>query len=167
MDKTRLLLLAAIACAAPFQPDYGTWGFTNLEYTQDDCKLAGAFPAETLAAAVFEMNELSDGFTMENALLDEPLTCALDGFEYTCSTVLDVDAAEWPEGSENTGAPEATTSYDVVISGLFEFTTEASFDFAATATCAGADCEAYYAELGVSDGCMTAVAATLIHEGDQ
>ena len=166
-----LPLLMVMACgdksdtAVDFSPAEGSWSYSNLAYTMDECGLEADFSAEALEVIVWTLTLTDDGMDLAAPALD-PVSCTLDGMDFTCDVTLTVEASEWPDGSANKGDPDVTTQSLGTVLGTFSDEETGSLTFSVTSTCEGADCEAFLADQGATSPCTTELATDFIYNGE-
>ena len=167
-----LLLASLAACGGksddsgstaetPFSPSEGSWSWSGLSYASDECAFEGEFPVSLLEAYQWTLTAEDGGFVLEGVGLD-PLSCTLDGQDFSCDLSLTTEPAEWPEGSENTGDPEVTNILTGAATGTFSDEMTSTGSIVATVVCEGTDCDAYVADLGRSNPCTTELAGDFV-----
>ena len=149
-----------------FQPLSGLWGYDNLSYDDDECNFEPSFPVATLEAIQLTMAITDQGYSMASALTDDPVECVMTGMDYICEISSTTEQTEWPEGSSNTGDPDATTTAAMTASGTFSDAETASFTAVVDVSCEGADCDAYAADQGAISPCSSGMSADLVRIGD-
>ncbi len=144
--------------AEAFAPTAGQWSWNGTQYDMDECNFAETFPAEIVDVTLWDLVLTDEGFTLDNELwTDEPIQCALTGMDASCTMVLVIEEEEWPEGSTNTGDPDATYTANGLMTGTFADSESGTISLTADITCEGADCDAYGAESGLVAPCTTAL----------
>ena len=143
----------------------GSWSYSDLAYDSDECGLEASFSPATLEALVWTMTLTDGGF--ELVLADgDPVSCVLDGMDFTCDVTLVTEVAEWPEGSTNKGDPDVTTNSEGTVTGAFSDAETSSLVFIVTNTCEGADCDAYLTEMSSVSPCTTSLSTGFVHSGE-
>ena len=167
-----LTLFALLACgdkadtgSDDFAPTEGSWSYDGLVYESDECNLEASFSAATLEAIVWTMTLTEGGLELVTATAD-PVSCTLSGVDLTCDVTLVTDHTEWPEGSANTGDPDATTTSAGLVEGTFSDAETSTLTFTVTNTCDGADCDAYLTERESISPCTTVLTTGFVYTGE-
>ena len=168
-----LALMALMACGdkddtgtvVDVLPTEGSWSYSGLSYTMDECGLEATFSPAALEAIVWTLALTDDGMELANSAVD-PVACVLDGADFTCDVSLSVEVSEWPEGSANKGDPDVTTESQGTVLGTFSDEENGSLTLRVTSTCEGADCEAYLTERGTVSPCTTELATDFVYTGE-
>ena len=148
-----------------FEPMEGSWSYSGLAYDSDECNLETSFSPATLEALVWTMTLTDGGFELVLPGGD-PVSCVLDGMDFTCDVTLVTEVSEWPKGSANTGDPDVTTTSAGTVTGAFSDAETASLSFTVTNTCEGADCDAYLTETASSSPCTTSLSTGFVNTGE-
>ena len=135
-----------------FAPMEGEWSWANGSYESDECGIETLFPTSVLEALVWTLTGSDGGFDLATTVGD-PITCELSGMEMSCSTPLDLEIDEWPEGSGIDGDPDVAFNGTSDISGLFVDEQTSTATATISGVCEGADCEAYLEALGGTTPC--------------
>ena len=147
--------------ADAFAPNPGTWSWGGTQYDTDDCQLAPDFDAEAIDAAQWDLVLTDDGFSLDTAVwTEDPIQCVVTGMDFSCTSVLEVAAEEWPEGSANEGAPDATFTTNGTVTGTFDDAETGSVRTVAEITCEGTDCVALGEERARPTPCTTEISGS-------
>ena len=148
--------------AAAFTPTAGEWRWDGSGYQTDTCNAEATLPTDTLDATLWDLTLTDDGFALDNpAWTADPIRCTLEGTAASCTTEL-VTAAQWPEGSDGDGEPDATYTTTGTIVATFSDAEESAIELTSTMTCEGSDCVAHAAAAGRVTPCETSLTGRFI-----
>jgi hypothetical protein len=144
-----------------FSPMEGTWAWSGLSYDSDECGFEGEFPTSLLEAYQWTLTAQGNSFVLEGVGID-PLSCILDGQDFACDLSLSAELTEWPEGSDNTGDPDAENVLTGTAAGTFSDEMTASGSIGATMVCEGPDCDAFVADAGRPSPCSSELSGDFV-----
>ena len=147
-------LTMAIACGGSdddtgaandaFAPTAGQWSWQGTEYSNDTCNMAEAFPAETVDATLWDLVVTDDGFSLDNEVWTDPaIQCVLTDMDFSCTIVTEATPEAWPDGSDQEGVPNVTSTTNATVTGSFSDSETATISMTGELDCAGDDCDAY------------------------
>ena len=137
-----------------FAPMEGTWSWANGSYESDECGIETLTPVSVLEAFVWTLSWTDDGFDLTTTVGD-PISCQLSGMDMTCSSPMEVELDEWPEGSGIEGDPDVVFVGTNDVAGVFVDEQTSSGSATISGVCEGTDCEAYLEALGASTPCTS------------
>ncbi len=145
-----------------FAPTEGVWVWSGVSYVSDGCNFEAEFPLAILEAFRWNVTPGEAGtFVIEGVGFD-PIACTLTGQDFSCDLSFSAELTEWPEGSSNTGDPDAVNVLTGTAGGTFSDAQTATGLLEGTIVCEGPDCGAYLADANIESPCTSELAGDFL-----